>query len=202
MAAAWAECTEKIKDLRRPASSAQGRMPLGIATVGGSMSEAANAIRMPPISSGAKLKGRARGALICAASGSARMFWAATFAPTARNAWLALITVMTVLIGGRAVTHVQRARRYASSVADRERWASIAILFWIDTAAEWVLSASGCRDRAGALPPLLADTAVPRGHYRIAFSPSREAIECCEPGRAELNYPSKCVLGFAQRGHY
>ena len=70
------------------------------------MPEAANAIRVPPMSSGARLKGRARGALICAVSGSAWMFWAATFAPTARNAWLMLITVMTVLIGGRAVTHV------------------------------------------------------------------------------------------------
>ncbi len=93
------------------------------------------------MSSGARLKGRARGALICAVSGSAWMFWAATFAPTARNAWLALITVMTVLIGGRAVTHVQTNRRYPDSVADREKWATIAPLFWIDTAAEWVLRA-------------------------------------------------------------
>ncbi|MGC1675861.1 MAG: hypothetical protein WA739_26610 [Candidatus Acidiferrales bacterium] len=69
------------------------------------------------------------------------MFWAAAFAPAARNASLALVTVMTVLIGGPAVMHVRTVRRYADSVADRERWASIAPLFWIDTAAEWVLSA-------------------------------------------------------------
>lgn len=96
---------------------------------------------MPLTSCGARLKGRARGALICAVSGSAWMFWAAAFAPTARNASLVLVTVMTVLIGVPAVMHVRTARRYADSVADRERWASIAPLFWIDTAAEWVLAA-------------------------------------------------------------
>ena len=140
------------------------------------MSEAANAIRLPPISSGARLKGRARGALICALSGSAWSFLAATFAPTARNVWLALITVMTVLIGGPAVTHVQTARRYADSVADRERWASIAPLFWIDPAAEWVLSASAVI----VLAHFRRYSMIPQswGHYRIAFSPSREAIEC------------------------
>lgn len=54
---------------------------------------------------------------------------------------MVLVTVMTVLIGVPAVMHVRTARRYADSVADRERWASIAPLFWIDTAAEWVLAA-------------------------------------------------------------
>jgi hypothetical protein len=87
------------------------------------------------------LKGRARGALICALGGSAWMFWAAVFASTARTASLALITVMMILIGGWAVSRVRAARRYVDSAADRERWASIAPLFWIDTAAEWVLGA-------------------------------------------------------------
>lgn len=105
------------------------------------MYETVSAIRMPLISSGARLKGRARGALICAVFGSAWMFWAAAFAPTARNASLLLVTVTTVLIGVATVMHVRTARRYADSVADRKRWASIAPLFWIDTAAEWVLAA-------------------------------------------------------------
>ena len=66
---------------------------------------------------------------------------AAAFAPTVRNVSLALVTVMTLLIGGWAVWRVRTARRYTDSVADRERWASIAPLFWIDKAAEWVLAA-------------------------------------------------------------
>jgi hypothetical protein len=92
-------------------------------------------------STGAILKGRARGALICALGGSAWMFWAAVFASTARTASLVLVTVMMILIGGWAVSRVRAARRYADSAADRERWASIAPLFWIDTAAEWALGA-------------------------------------------------------------
>jgi hypothetical protein len=92
-------------------------------------------------SSGARRKGRARGALICAVGGSAWMCWAAVFASSARSALFAFVTVMTVLLGGWAVSRVRTARRYADSAADRERWASIALLFWIDTTAEWVLGA-------------------------------------------------------------
>jgi hypothetical protein len=99
------------------------------------------AIHSPLESTGARLKGRARGALICALGGSAWMFWAAVFASTARTVSLALVTLMMMLIGGWAVSRVRAARRYVDSAADRERWASIAPLFWIDTAAEWVLGA-------------------------------------------------------------
>jgi hypothetical protein len=64
---------------------------------------------------------------------------AAVFASTARSASFAFVTVMTVLLGGWAVSRVRTAQRYEDTAADRERWASIALLFWIDTAAEWVL---------------------------------------------------------------
>jgi hypothetical protein len=92
-------------------------------------------------SAGARLKGRARGALVCALGGSAWMLWAAVFAATARTAALALVTAMMIFIGGWAVSRVRVARRYVDSAADRERWASIATLFWIDPAAEWALGA-------------------------------------------------------------
>jgi hypothetical protein len=105
------------------------------------VAETVSAICTPPASSGARLKGRARGALICAVGGSAWMFWTAAFTPTARSALFAFVTVVTVLLGGWAVSRVRTARRYKDSVADRERWASIALLFWVDTAAEWVLGA-------------------------------------------------------------
>jgi hypothetical protein len=94
---------------------------------------------IPLESNGARLKGRARGALICAVLGSAWMFWTAAFVPTARVASLAVVTVMTILIGGWALSRVRTARHYEDSTADRERWAAVARLFWIDTAAEWVL---------------------------------------------------------------
>jgi len=105
------------------------------------MTETAIAIAPPLVSAGARLKGRARGAMVCAVCGSAWMFWTAAFAPTARVASLALVTVMTILIGGWAASRVRTARRYQDSADDRKRWASIAPLFWVDTVAEWVLGA-------------------------------------------------------------
>jgi hypothetical protein len=105
------------------------------------MAETVGAIPTLLLSSGARLKGRARGALICAVFGSAWMFWTAAFVQTARVASLALITAMTILIGGWAVSRVRTTRHYQDSAADRERWASIAPLFWIDTVAEWMLGA-------------------------------------------------------------
>jgi hypothetical protein len=106
------------------------------------MTETVSAIGTPLESSGARLKGRARGALICSVGGSAWMFWAASFVPTARISSLAIVSAMTILIGGWAVSRVRASRRYEDSAADRERWASVAPLYWIDTAAEWVLGAA------------------------------------------------------------
>jgi hypothetical protein len=105
------------------------------------MTEAVSAMPVFVESSGARRKGRARGALICAVGGSAWMYWAAVFAPTARGAAFAVVTVMSVSLVGWAVSRVRIARRYEDSAADRERWASIAVLYWVDTAAEWVLGA-------------------------------------------------------------
>lgn len=48
---------------------------------------------------------------------------------------------MTILIGGWAVWRVRAARQYEDSATDRQQWASIALLFWINTAAEWLLLA-------------------------------------------------------------
>jgi len=95
----------------------------------------------PLVSSVARLKGRARGAMVGAVFGSAWMSWAAVFVPTARTPALVLVTVIAILLVGWSASRVRIARRYKNSVADRERWASIASLFWIDTAAEWVLGA-------------------------------------------------------------
>lgn len=133
-------------------------------------------------STGARLKGRARGALICALGGSAWMFWAAVFASTARTASLVLVSLMMILIGGWAVSQVRAARRYVDSAADRERWASIAPLFWIDTAAEWVLGAGAVVTLAHFA--LLGNPLIPWSHYRITLSPSCKIME----GTSLLHY--------------
>jgi hypothetical protein len=73
--------------------------------------------------------------------GSAWMVWAAVFVPAARTAALTGVTVVAILLVGWAVSCVRVARRYRDSTGDRQRWASIAPLFWINTAAEWVLGA-------------------------------------------------------------
>jgi hypothetical protein len=105
------------------------------------MTEAAISIPPTLISAGASRKDRARGAMVGAVFGSAWMLWAAVFVPAARTAALTGITVMVILLVGWAASCVRVAGRYQDSIADRERWASIAPLFWIDTAAEWVLGA-------------------------------------------------------------
>jgi hypothetical protein len=87
------------------------------------------------------MKGSAKGALICAFFGSAWMFWAAVFAPGARSASLALVTTVTIAIVAWAISRVRATRHYQDSAADRERWASIALRYWINTAAEWLLAA-------------------------------------------------------------
>ena len=52
------------------------------------MTETVIAIGTPLASSVARLKGRARGAMVGAVFGSAWMYWAAVFVPTARTAAL------------------------------------------------------------------------------------------------------------------
>jgi hypothetical protein len=106
------------------------------------MTETVGVIPVPLISSGARLKGKARGAIVCALFGSAWMFWTAAFAPTAKISAFAVVTAITILIAGWAVSRVRVARRYKDSAADRDRWASIAPWFWADTVAEWVLGAA------------------------------------------------------------
>jgi hypothetical protein len=95
------------------------------------MTEAALSMAVLVPSMGARRKGRARGALLCAVSGSLWMFWNAAFVP-ARTASLPLVALIVILITGWAVSRVRTARRYQDSDADRKRWASIAPFFWID----------------------------------------------------------------------
>jgi Family of unknown function (DUF7010) len=105
------------------------------------MTETVIPVGVPAISSLSMLKGRARGAMVSALFGSAWMIWAAVFVPNARTTALMLVAVIAILLVAWAASRLRIARRYKDSVSDRERWASVAPLFWLDTAAEWLLGA-------------------------------------------------------------
>ena len=105
------------------------------------MPETISAVRTPPAASVGGAEGRAKGALICAFFGSVWMFWAAAFVPTARPAALAFVAAITTVIVGWAISRVRAVRHREKSAADRQRWASIAPLYWLNTAAEWLLVA-------------------------------------------------------------
>jgi hypothetical protein len=105
------------------------------------MTEKVIAVGTLPGSSVARLKGRARSAMVGALFGSAWMSWAAVFVPAARTTALVLVAVIAILLVGWAAARLRIVRRYKDSAADHERWASVAPLFWIDTTAEWLLGA-------------------------------------------------------------
>ena len=135
------------------------------------MCEIASAIRVPRTSSGARLKGRARGALICAVFGSAWMFWAAAFAPRFvgvghRDDGLNRRTGGDARSNSSALCGLRRRPRTMGfnrpSVLDRHGCG--------------VRPGGGRGDRTRSLPPLLANTPVPGSHYRIAFSRSRRLL--------------------------
>ena len=72
------------------------------------------------------------------------------------------------------------ARRNKNSAADRERWASIAPFFWIDTAAEWALG-SGAVVALAHFGRLCANPAVPRNMGFHLCLLSIFAIACWSP---------------------
>jgi hypothetical protein len=69
------------------------------------------------------------------------MLWSVAFVTNERIAALSSVTAVAVLLVGCAAVRLRVARRHKDSIADRERWASIAPLFWVNTGAEWLLSA-------------------------------------------------------------
>jgi hypothetical protein len=140
------------------------------------MTETVIAIGTPLVSSVARLKGRARGAMVGAIFGSAWMSWAAVFVPTARTAALVSVTVIAILLVGWAIvactssSALQEFRRrpralgvYRASLLDRHHRGMDA----------------GCRRGGGtrSLWPLRANPAVSRSHHRTAFSSAGVDIE-------------------------
>jgi hypothetical protein len=87
-----------------------------------------------------KLKGSARGALICVSFGSGWMYWAVVLSGSQSPVWFSMVTLPAVALMLWAVLRVRAFRRLASSPAERAHWKRFRKFFWIDFGAEWGLA--------------------------------------------------------------
>jgi len=94
---------------------------------------------LPP--SAARLKGRARGALICGIFGTAWMFDAVFFGEIVTPASLTLIVFFTAVFVGWPLARIRSLRHLAYSPADRQSWRTVSTPFWTDFAIEWLACA-------------------------------------------------------------
>jgi hypothetical protein len=90
-----------------------------------------------------QLRLRIRGALINALFGTTFMFEGIFFGGIATPVWLVTIAISSVLIVAWAASHLKTLQNHISSPVDRQLWEAIAVPFWIDTTAEWLLVAGG-----------------------------------------------------------
>ena len=84
-------------------------------------------------------KGRMRGALICSTFGAIWMFEAVFFGEIATPAWLTVVEMATVAAIAWPWIRLRSFRSLRYSATDRERWAALAVPYWINCAIEWVL---------------------------------------------------------------
>jgi len=85
------------------------------------------------------VKGRMRGALICGTFGAVWMFEALFFGGIATPIWLVVVGVVTAGAIAWPVIRLRSFRSLPYSAADRERWAAVAIPYWINCGIEWAL---------------------------------------------------------------
>jgi hypothetical protein len=86
-----------------------------------------------------KLKGGARGALICASFGSAWMYWAVVSSGTQSPVWFSIVTLLAIVLTFWAILRVRAFHHLASSPAELEHWMRFRKFFWIDFGIEWGL---------------------------------------------------------------
>ncbi len=96
------------------------------------------------LNSNARLKGRARGALICGVFGAVFMIQSAFFGTIVNPAWLAAIALSAATFIVWPVTEVRSRRHLEYSPADRQRWAAVSTVFWTDCAIEWLACTAAC----------------------------------------------------------
>jgi hypothetical protein len=94
----------------------------------------------------ARLKGRTRGALICGFFGTIWMLEALYFGHIAMPATLAAVALFALTLVSWPIARLESLRWLPGVSADRERWASVATLYWVNLAVEWLLCivASNC----------------------------------------------------------
>jgi hypothetical protein len=80
-----------------------------------------------------------RGALICGSFGAVWMFEALFFGGLATPVWITMIGMLTVAVVAWPAIRLRSFTDVTYSVADRERWAAIAVPYWINAAIEWLL---------------------------------------------------------------
>ena len=103
------------------------------------MHSAANAFAGFHGLSAAKLKGSARGALICTSFGSAWMYWVVVLSGSQTPVWFSIVTLLSVVLTLWSVLRVRAFRHLSSSPAEAEQWMRFRKLFWIDSCIEWGL---------------------------------------------------------------
>jgi len=86
-----------------------------------------------------KLKGSARGALICVSFGSAWMYWAVVFSGSQSPVWFSIVTLTAVVLTVWAVFRLRAFHHLAASPAELAHWMRFRKFFWIDSGIEWGL---------------------------------------------------------------
>jgi hypothetical protein len=84
-------------------------------------------------------KGRMRGALICGTFGAIWMFEALFFGGIATPVLLTVVGLLTVAAIAWPVIRLRSFRGMRYTTADRERWARLAVPYWINCGIEWAL---------------------------------------------------------------
>jgi len=80
-----------------------------------------------------------RGALICGFFGAVWMFEALYFGGIATPVWLTVIGLLTVAVVAWPAIRLRSLAGVPHSAGDRERWAAVAVPYWINFAIEWLL---------------------------------------------------------------
>lgn len=86
-----------------------------------------------------KLKGSARGALICVCFGSGWMYWAVVFSGSQSPLPFSIVTLPTIVLTLWAILRVRTFRHLVSSPAELAHWMRFRKYFWIDFGIEWGL---------------------------------------------------------------
>jgi hypothetical protein len=88
-----------------------------------------------------KLKGSARGALICVCFGSGWMYWAVVSSGTQSPLWFSFVTLPAIFLTLWAILRIRAFRHLSPSSAELAHSMRFRKLFWIDFGFEWGLCA-------------------------------------------------------------